>query len=174
MVVRFEVDACLPYDEAPLRRPPTHYYRQAHELAKKAAKKSSGSPSGLPGVTVIEGNWAEVPQTHILEIKTRSKVHVDWPTIYPQLYLSQTPHIHLAFHTRGQFTHFLEYTLDDEELQEIDEKAQEDFKKLRKLLGYIKLLVLNHRTTRLSLVCVGKTLSVHRIPSLLSNITSIL
>jgi len=89
---------------------------------------------------------------------------MNWQKAYPQLYLSQTPHIHHAYHKRGTFTSVRKFTLGQSELAEVDKNAQAGFKKLRKLLGDIKSLVLKHGVARVSLVCVGKTLSVYRIP----------
>lgn len=45
-----------------------------------------------------------------------------------------------------------------------EKRARDGFKKLRKLLGDIKLLVLKHGTMKISLVCKGKKLSVHQRP----------
>jgi len=89
---------------------------------------------------------------------------VNWSKAYPQLYLSQTPHIHHAFHKNGTFKSVKKFVLGQSELADTDKCAQVGFKKLRKLLGDIKSLVLKHGPMRVSLVCVGKTLSVYRIP----------
>ena len=83
---------------------------------------------------------------------------------YPQIYLSQTPHIYHAFHKNGTFTSVTKFMLGQSELVEVDKSAQVGFKELRKLLGYIQLLVLKYGAMRISLICVGKTLSVYRIP----------
>ena len=156
MVVRFEVDACLPYD-ATTSRPPSHRPTGRRNAAKK---KTSNSLD----VKIIRAGSSEVPQTHLLEIKTHNSPSMKWQKTYPQLYLSQTPHVHHAFHRNGTFTQVKKFTLGQSELTEVDKNAQEGFKKLRKLLGYIKSLVLKHGAARISLVCVGKTLSVYRIP----------
>ena len=87
-----------------------------------------------------------------------------WSKTYPQLFLSQTPHIYHAFHTKGTFTSTKKFTLGQSELGNVDEAAQAGFKKLKKLLDRIKSLVLKHAAMRVSLVCVGKTLSVYRMP----------
>ena len=161
MVVRFEVDACLPYDTTssgpPSIRPPS-----SRRGMKK--KSSSGPSSNTPNVKIVRAGSANVPQTHLLEIKTHGGPRLNWPKTYPQLYLSQTPHIHHAFHKNGTFTHVSKFTLGQRELADVDENAQEGFKKLRKLLDHIKSLVLKHGTTRMSLVCVGKTLCMYQIP----------
>ena len=160
MVVRFEVDACLPYDGIPSTSPSIGpATRRAF-----AKKRPSGSSSNPPDVNIIRAGSSRVPQTHLLEIKTHQSARMNWPKAYPQLYLSQTPHIHHAFHKNGMFTSVKKFALGQSELTEVDKNAQVEFKKLRKLLGHIKSLVLKHGAMRISFVCVGKTLSVYRIP----------
>ena len=160
MVVRFEVDACLPYDAASTR--PSSNRPATGRVATK--KKPSGSSSNPPDVKVIRAGSSRVPQTHLLEIKTHSSSSMNWSKTYPQLFLSQTPHVHHAFHKSGNFTSVKKFTLGQSNLADVDKGAQEGFKKLRKLLGDIRSLVFKHGATRISLVCVGKTLSVYQIP----------
>ena len=166
MVVRFQVDACLPYDATPWRK--TSYHRTSR---KKVAKKGfpSGPTSNSLDVKTIRAGSSDVPQTHLVELKTRkitdkNRTRFCWKKMYPQLYLAQTPHMHRAYHENGTFTHVEKFTLGQGELMEVDKRAQVGFKKLRKLLGYIKPLVLKYGAARISLVCEGKTLSVYRIP----------
>jgi len=158
MVVRFEVDACFPYD-ATSSTPPTN----PPAIRKKGTKKSSLGSNSV-GVKIRRAGSSEVPQTHLLELKTHSSMALKWPKTYPQLFLSQTPHVYHAFHQKGTFTEIKKFTLGQSELSGINERAQEGFKKLGKLLGCIKSLVLKYGTTRVSLVCVGKTLSVYLTP----------
>lgn len=168
MVVRFEVDACLPYSTASSTSLPAH-----PAVRKKVAKRKSTSNPSMNSldVKIIRAGSSEVPQTHLVEFKTHSiksdgsgNGPMKWQKTYPQLYLSQTPHVHHAFHKNGTFTLVKKFSLGQRELEDIHEDAQVGFKKLRKVLGYIRSLVLKHGTARLSLVCVGKTLSVYRIP----------
>jgi len=159
MVVRFEVDACLPYDATPSASSPSN-----NPVIGRTKRSSPGSSSNSPDVKIIRGGYSQVPQTHLLEIKTHNTLHIKWGKTYPQLYLSQTPHIYHAFHENGVFTSVKRFALGQGKLVDIDKSAQVGFKKLRKLLGYIKSLVLTHGATRISLVCVGKTLSMYQIP----------
>jgi len=161
MVVRFEVDACLPYDTS-TSAPPSN--KSAAGRNGREKKKASGSPSNPPSVKIIRGGSSDVPQTHLLEIKTHSGTRLNWPKTYPQLYLSQTPNVHHAFHDGGRFTSIKKFVLGQNELAGVDRAAQAGFKKLRKLLGVIQSLVLKYGATRISLVCVGKTLSIYQIP----------
>lgn len=161
MVVRFEVDACLPYDATS-----STSSSQSPVIGRTAKKKksSSGPPPNPRNVKIIRAGSSQVPQTHLLEIKTHQGQRMNWSKAYPQLFLSQTPHIHHAFHKQGTFTSVKKFTLGQSGLADVDKNAQVGFKKLRKLLGYIKSLVLEYGVVRISLVCVGKTLSVYRIP----------
>jgi len=160
MVVRFEVDACLPYDAASSTSPSNPAV--GRRVPKK--KKPPGPSSNSPGVKIIRGGSSQVPQTHLVELKTHSGPSMNWQKAYPQLYLSQTPHIHHAYHKNGTFTSVKKFMLGQSALAEVDKNAQAGFKKLRKLLEDIRSLVLKHGAARVSLVCVGKTLSVYRIP----------
>lgn len=161
MVVRFEVDGCLPYGSTPSTPPSGRPATRKRAMKKKPSLGSSPSP---PDVTIIRAGLSNVPQTHLLEIKTHTRPGMKWTRTYPQLYFSQTPHIYHAFCSNGTFTHVKKYTLGQSDLTKVEENAQEGFKKLRKLLSYIKSLVLRHGSTRISLVCVGKTLRVYQIP----------
>ena len=161
MVVRFEVDACLPYDTN-TSVPPSN--KSAAGRNSREKKKASGSSPNPPSVKIIRGGSSDVPQTHLLEIKPHSGTHLNWPKTYPQLYLSQTPNVHHAFHKGGRFTSVKKFVLGQNELAGVDRTAQAGFKKLRKLLGVIQSLVLKYGATRISLVCVGKTLSIYQIP----------
>ncbi|KAF9783119.1 hypothetical protein BJ322DRAFT_1008508, partial [Thelephora terrestris] len=155
MVVRFEVDASLPYDTTP----PSHS-SYLPTSSKGVEKRRTSDPLD---VRIIRAGSSEVPQTHLLEIKAHN-TSMKWSKMYPQPYLSQTPYVYHASHDQGTFTHVRKFTLGQNELTEVEKDAQEGFKKLRKLLGYIKSLVLKHGAARISLVCEGRILSVYRIP----------
>jgi hypothetical protein len=162
MVVRFEVDACLPYEA-----PSTSSYDKAllpTSSREPTTKEPSSRLSSKPRDVKIVRAGSRVPQTHLLEIKTSSNQRPNWERTYSQLYLSHTPHIHHAIHKSGVFTSVVKFALGQNELASVDKRAQMGFKKLRKLLDTIKSLVLKHGAKRISLVCVGKTLSVYRIP----------
>ena len=161
MIVCFKVNAYLPYDASTLAPPSRN-----PAIGRRATKKKMplGLSSNPPDVNIIRVGSSKVPQTHLVEIKTHSNTYLNWPNTYPQLYLSQTPHVHHAFHKKGRFTSIKKFVLGQSELVDVDKNAQVGFKKLRKLLGHIHSLVLKHGVTRISLVCVDKMLSVYRIP----------
>jgi len=137
MVVRFEVDACLPYD-AVSSIPPSN-----NPIVGRRSTKGNpfpGSDLDPPVVKIIRGGSSQVPQTHLIEIHEHKKRNVKWSTSVEK------------------------FTLGQSELADIDKSEQVGFKKLRKLLGDIRTLVLKHGPMRISLVCVGKKLSAYRIP----------
>ena len=161
MVVRFEVDACLPYDTSTSVPPSDDSAVSRDGQEKETALSSFSDPLG---VKIIRGGSSDVPQTHLLEIKTHSGMRLNWPKTYPQLYLSQTPNIYHAFHKDGKFTSVEKFVLGQSGLAGLEKAGQVGFKKLRKLLGVIQSLVLKYGATRVSLVCVGNTLSIYQIP----------
>ncbi|KAF5382621.1 hypothetical protein D9615_002760 [Tricholomella constricta] len=178
MVVRFEVDACIPTDtSSDAASVTTASSTTVDDLigalsgvtlrtdtpSSTPVSKSSGSDS-FPKVTVNPGG-SIIPQSHIVELTTRSVRNAsffDWKENYPQLFLSQTPHHFLAVHERGRFREVNKRKLDSAELKQVyADSIQEDFKKLRRALDIIKELVIKHgERGRLSLVCQGGVLQV--------------
>jgi hypothetical protein len=177
MVVRFEVDACMPAARELIPRPcPTqaasvtvddlisglssvNLRTPNTELPLKTAKGSAGATK----ITVLSGG-AYVPQSSIIEMTTRAthrESEYDWKESYPQLFLSQTPHHFLAVHQRGRFERITKRTLESSELDNVATLIQSDLKKLRRALDVIKNLVIKHgEHGRLSLVCQGGVLKV--------------
>ena len=161
MVVRFEADACLPYDTS-TSVPPSDNPAASGDGREK--EKASGSSSDPLGIKIVRGGSSNVPQTHLLEIKTHGGMRINWAKTYPQLYLSQTPNIYHAFHKNGRFTSIEKFVLGQSELAGLESTWQVRFKRLRKLLGVIQSLVLRYGETRISLVYAGRTLSIYQIP----------
>jgi hypothetical protein len=168
MVVRFEVDACIP--------PPGKYPRRSvsniDDITSSLSSISlSQAPSSSPlnaQLTVREGG-TEVPSTAVVELTTRSVTSMklnggyDWKEAYPQLFFSQTAHHILAIHQRGRFTDIQKRRLSSDEVKAVEKEAQGDLKKLRNVLDTIKEIVIAHgRKGRLSLVCVGGELKVYK------------
>jgi len=180
MVVRFEVDACIPSEASPL---PTSakvglssnvddligalsgVSLRTEGLGPTLSPVSKGSDT-FPKVTVISGG-SVVPQSSIVELTTRSvrnATSFDWAENYPQLFLSQSPHHFLAVHERGRFTQVNKRKLESAELKKFaTESIQANLKKLRRLLDIIKELAIKHgERGRLSLVCQGGDLKVFK------------
>lgn len=165
MVVRFEVDACIP--------PPAKYPRKSvssiDDLADSLGAISIGHSTSRSGsnLTVMEGG-TEVSHTAVVELTTRSQTNMrnngfDWKEAYPQLFFSQTAHHFLAIHTRGRFLDIQKRKLSSEELQNVAKDAQVELKKVRKALDSIKEVVVGHgKKGRISLVCVQGKLKVYQ------------
>ena len=163
MVVRFEVDACIP--------PPGKYPRRSvsniDDITSSLSSISLSQTSPSSQLTVHEGG-SEVPSTAVVELTTRSvntmKINgYDWKEEYPQLFFSQTAHHILAIHQRGCFTEIQKRKLSSDEIKGVEKDAQGDFKKLRNVLDTIKEFVIAHgRKGRLSLVCAGGEIKVYK------------
>lgn len=167
MVVRFEVDACIP--------PPGKYPRRSVSnidditSSLSSISLSQASPSSPSGVQLIvhEGG-TEVPSTAVVELATRSVNTLklqgyEWKAAYPQLFFSQTAHHILAVHQRGCFTEIQKRKLSSDELKAVEKEAQSDLKRLRKVLDVIKEIVIAHgKKGRLSLVCVEGEMKIYK------------
>lgn len=185
MVVRFEVDACIPSEVSRTSTSTTAKSSSnvddligalsgvslrtegSSPLSSPPATKGSGT---FPKVTIISGG-SVVPQSSIVELTTRS-VHnatsFDWAENYPQLFLSQSAHHFLAVHERGRFREVNKRKLESAELKKVAaDSIQAGLKKLRRLLDIIKELAIKHgERGRLSLVCQGGELKGRVLVSL--------
>lgn len=158
MVVRFEVDACLP-----LRSSQSHGHPGTDAASLPSTMLAINKPTlRLPHVAVIRAG-ARVPQSHLIELKTCSGSGKDWSKTYPQLFLSQTPHVYYGNHRGGNFSEIKKFTLGAPHLEPIDRNAQDGFKKLNVLLMTIQGVVGRYGTDgRISLVCQGRELGVYQ------------
>ncbi|KAJ7258800.1 hypothetical protein B0H12DRAFT_436750 [Mycena haematopus] len=167
MVVRFEVDACLPTSAAKatsMRSKVESIDDLADNLAGiSLARRSEPAASSSHGLTIINGG-AMVPHSSILELTTRTQrraAEFDWKDAYPQLFFSQTPHHFLAVHDRGYFVAVNKRGLSSPDLKAVERTLQPTLKKLRVALGLIRDLVVKHgQRGRLTLVCRGGKLEV--------------
>jgi len=124
MMVRFEVDACLPASTS--SRVPKTKTATVDDLADAlggmaiknrtpASTKTASSSSSSSSIIDIVRAGTQVPQEALVEVTSRSAyflAQLDWNELYPQLALSQTPLLHLGVHERGVFTHLHEWQLD--------------------------------------------------------------
>lgn len=167
MVVRFEVDACIPPPGKYPRRSVSNIDDITSSLGSISLSPASPSSPLDAQLTVREGG-SEVPSTAVIELTTRSVTSMklngyDWKEAYPQLFFSQTAYHILAIHQRGRFTEIQKRKLSSDEIKAVEKEAQGDFKKLRNVLDTIKEIVIAHgRKGRLSLVCVGGELRVYK------------
>lgn len=180
MVVRFEVDACLPSkgpDPNVTAGQPRVYNNDDPETTLMGAlsgfsvgagthSSTMPPPSSLTSadLTIFRAG-TQVPQSNLIEMKTRSEASAarfDWGDVYPQLYLSQTPYHYLAIHRTGRFFKIEKDQIGKNDLVAIENRAQPGFKKLRKLLGEIQTRVKKGGTNgRISLVCKDGVLAFH-------------
>jgi hypothetical protein len=123
MIVRFEVDSCLPNDTMTDTKPSAKEEPAlpavddladalgSINLSSSAASEStSSSPSSPTAINIIHAG-TQVPQDTLLEVASRSTYFVnqlDWNELYPQLALSRTPGLRLGVHERGKFTELRE------------------------------------------------------------------
>ncbi|KAH9973930.1 hypothetical protein BJV74DRAFT_782643 [Russula compacta] len=128
MIVRFEVDACLPADAAPTKagtsttkcpeekKPAPALDELADALESLNLQTDASSRPSSPSSSIdIVNAGSQVPQDALLEIASRSIYYVnqlDWNEIYPQLALSQTPGLRLGVHERGTFTELRQWEID--------------------------------------------------------------
>jgi len=167
MVVRFEVDACIPPPGKYPRRSVSNIDSITSSLSSISLSQASPSSPSSAQLIVHEGG-SEVPSTAVVELTTRSVNTLklqgyDWKAAYPQLFFSQTAHHILAVHQRGCFTEIQKRKLSSDELKAVEKEAQSDLKRLRKVLDVIKEIVIVHgKKGRLSLVCVEGEMKIYK------------
>jgi hypothetical protein len=175
MVVRFEVDACLPTTTTSDARPfESRSSRDSQDLSAdldQLSVRTHSSPStgddssNYCGVKVSKGG-SVVSQSAIVELTTRSANYIDqfdWAEALPQLYLSSTPHLYIGLHRRGNFTEVRKYSLNDDALVKKRREAAESYEKLGRALEAIQGLVVEHGVGGgLSLVCTHGELQVYK------------
>ncbi|KAI0049458.1 hypothetical protein FA95DRAFT_1489223 [Auriscalpium vulgare] len=174
MVVRFEVDACLRADKTRVRsaaKPATvddlSHSMGSMQLAPPAPAVVPSSRAGQSDTTSLAVIHAgtEVKQDKILELATRSInfiENMDWTEVYPQLYLSQTPHFYLGVHSRGNFSRIQKRSLAEVDLEAQKQAGDANMQKLGRALELIQDIVIEHgHGKRLSLVCMDGILKVH-------------
>lgn len=159
-MLRFAVDACLPQPRE-IHTGDT-IGRDVNDISNLLSGLSMSLTSRFPGSdhnpndVRIEKGGSIVPQNALIELATRSMRYIhqfDWDSAYPQLFLSQTPNHYVAVHDKGTFTHIIQRSLGDPELEKIDADSQDGFRKLRCIFQVIQDLAKGHgERGRLSLV----------------------
>ncbi|KAI8986173.1 hypothetical protein BD414DRAFT_416626 [Trametes punicea] len=163
LVVRFEVDACIPSSDDP-----------ADMLARLTLSSSLSSPHAMrvapsvdsdTAITVVRGG-ALTPHASLIEITTRSATarpaHT-WYETYIQLFLSQTPNFYFAKHERGLFTEVEKHPLASPKFARYqrDERIQRCLRQLVLILTTIQRAVQEQgKSGRLSVVCHQGTLAL--------------
>jgi len=166
VMMRFEVDACLPAPSIPDLDDLTKGL-DGLSLAKKKEKEcnSDDDPATLTGLVRIVPTGELVSQDRLVEVTTRSEKtfsNLNWGDPYPQIYLSQTPHLHVAVHKFGTFAVIHKYKLGEGKMKDVHARLEDGFHRLAALLGVI---VAKQREAgpdeRLTLVCQKGVLKVH-------------
>ncbi|KAH8993052.1 hypothetical protein EDB86DRAFT_1403817 [Lactarius hatsudake] len=121
MVVRFEVDACLPTATSSVpKTTPASVDDLADALGgmnikhRTPATTKTTTSSSSPVIDIVRAG-TQVPQEALVEVTSRSVYfldQLDWNELYPQLALSQTPALHIGVHERGVFSQLHEWQLD--------------------------------------------------------------
>ena len=144
MLLRFEVDACVPsvsdladaLDGIDLSSTPsTSKTSQLNTTA--ASSSSSTTTTTTTTATPISVQLTGTPlvaQDNLVELKTMSQNKtVTWREVYPQLHLSGTPHLYVAKHFKGSFTTMERHDLHDSTLRPYAKAAEQGLGKLVKL-----------------------------------------
>ncbi|KAH7087978.1 hypothetical protein BKA62DRAFT_627461 [Auriculariales sp. MPI-PUGE-AT-0066] len=181
MLVRFELDACLP-DSGQSTIASSASQDTALEMSTlaDAFNQLSYTPNGSTSFTTVGVEIATggvlVDQSLTMELKTRSRTtwdpvrrarvpnSIDWAESYLQLFLSQTQHHALGWHDRGTFT-----TIEHVTLAKLGERAEAKAQQanLRKLSVVLRQVVdavkVQGDGKLLSLVCEDGVLTLrHR------------
>ena len=184
LVVRCEVDACLPQPEATTSRaangtttlalsePKTANDDNLANMMSELDVSSPSSPEDPPSESITDINVIRagtiVPQSDTIEVTTRSVRYIDefdWTEQYPQLFLSYTPNIFLAVHDRGTFERMIQRKLGTSELRAVEQspRIQRAFRQLVAVLREIQALATSFgKDARLSLVCRDGKLEVFK------------
>jgi hypothetical protein len=163
VLLRFEVDACTGETDADDLA--SAFSSLGISSTTAATATEIAQPHAIPGVTVIRSNPRTlVAQSSLIELKTRvAHKPLDWADTYPQLYLSQTPHLYLAKHSRGSFTSAEKFNLAGSTLVSYAKQAEEGMGKLKAMLGEVLAEVKEAGSgVGLCLICVGGQLALYK------------
>lgn len=181
-MVRFEIDACLPaaskgpdLDELTASLGGLNIDKAEKENKDEKDAKSPKDKEASPApkdatadfipLVKVQSRGTLISQDRLVEVTTRSQKSfegLNWGDPYPQLFFSQTPHLHIALHLRGNFFIINKYKLGEGHLKDIHATQENGFRQLRVLLGIIlKKAKEAGVEERLSLLCQRGTLTVH-------------
>jgi hypothetical protein len=175
MVVRFEVDACLPAapNAETVEDSVGSLVAQLANTSLSTVSPSSSSkivqtfPSSSNLSLTLCAAGAPVAQSRVVEMTTRSKTsknRFSWPEAFPQLWFSQTPTHILALHEEGNFVEIKERQLGTDETRAPEVAAQPGFRKLKAVLEAIQELAVEYGSeARLSLVHKDGELRVYEV-----------
>jgi hypothetical protein len=179
LIVQFGVDACLPEElwqktssseedelvKAMVGVGLSNQNRGVFSTAVSVSSESrtTHSDSEVFGLVVNHQGRADIPNSAIVELATKSSAGIGWSDRYPQLYLAQTGNYHMGNRREGKFFRVDKYTRSSPELPAVHERSQPVFRKLEEALSQIQSIVMKHgKDERLSLVYDKPNLTVHR------------
>ncbi|KAI0251097.1 hypothetical protein BJV78DRAFT_1154696 [Lactifluus subvellereus] len=190
MVVRFEVDACLPTDAGPATTTKTPDEKRSTKETAASVDDLVGALGSMdllgsapaateePVINVVRAG-TQVPQETLVEVASRSTYYVDqldWNELYPQLALSQTHAFRLGVHERGTFTELREWQVDgpgsdssssDSDIPDLTAQRKEmavQMVRLSRVLEDVQELAISRGpgpAGSFSLVCVGGKLRAY-------------
>ncbi|TFY62830.1 hypothetical protein EVG20_g6556 [Dentipellis fragilis] len=180
MVVRHQVDACLPpvvpagaegggHGGPGPRASTTPGPGSTVDNLSTALASAPTPPAHILTTTTntlkIIHTGREVPQSSIIELTSRSQryIHkIDCTNLFSQLYLSQTPLLYTGVHQRGEFRELRKRVVaEDPQMEEQCEAAKGMLRQLGQVLREIQKLTVTHPEKRLSLVCEAGMLTVY-------------
>jgi hypothetical protein len=153
LVIRFEVDACLP-DISPC-------------AASAAANSGPEMPSTVSGVSLRKGGPGYfIPQESLVELKSKSARFIhefEWSNATPQLFLSATPNLYIGLHTRGKFVDIHKHALASGALGPARRETAERCERLARALKDVRKFVVERAAEGpFSLVCRDGVLKIYR------------
>lgn len=163
MVVRFEVDAYLPYAGVTAAYTSDSGGTLSDQISRPSMTPASSNNSDR-SINIIRAG-AYIQQSSIMELKTRtvSNTNQKWMERYPQLFLSQTPHLYFAVHSKGNFKKLEANNLEDPDVKAVGMKLQEGLRRLLSTLAMIQELVIaSGKQGRYSLLSEGGKLKVYK------------
>jgi len=163
LVVRFEVDACLPSPTSTTNDAGDDLADMVSDLTISSTTSSSSSSANIPSLKIVRGGRV-VPQSSLMELRTRSitSKNTNWKDTFPQLYLSQTPLHYLAIHEEGNFSVVRKSRTGEGTLVYAEAGLQQGLRKLKTVLETIHRLVKERGLEgRVTLICTEGTLKLY-------------
>jgi hypothetical protein len=157
LLVRHEVDACLPTESDVKAMPRT-----------SASGEDSPATVDHPHLTLIRRGVELISQSRLVEVKTRSVGAlraVNWSEIYSRLYLSQTPHAYFGIHDHGLFVRIERKGLDasDRDMVLASQDAEYGLRRLGSVLYALRESMLEAKGDHaLAVLCRGGKLALYK------------
>ncbi|KAG8935327.1 hypothetical protein FRC01_003079 [Tulasnella sp. 417] len=160
ILLRFEIDARVEIqeDSKDSKDDVDDLADALSSLLTSSSKASAKKTSSFAGLTVkSSGDKAMIPQSSIMKLKTRAEHKpLNMDDVGPQIYLSQTPHLYLAKHVRGDFQPAQRILPDND-------KIELQLGKLREaLLDIVEVVREQAQGEGLCLVCVDRKLELYK------------